>query len=606
MPFLPGHSFHDPEKTNYHKVQMFAVKGGGHMAECRFKTDENVASDVVNELARAGTPPEAYRKDNRPVATPPYKSIPAEPPVWVKHDRQVLRFMAYFKEHVHDNPTENFRVRKLVIMHHLDDQTTYVNEPKVENAGINQGPFMKRHVIPKEDGSPFMWDDFMIGTTVVMYGRGIRIYDCDEATRNFYLEQGRNQPPAEGIAGDNFDRARLMVHYKQAPEDAPLIREYNEVKLGGGHPNRNLESFIANDRKILSFHVVWNDSNYEGEPRYYTLNFFLSDKTIEVKEIRHTNAGRDNFPMLLRRQKLAKEPIITTVPALSLRNEEYYTPHDLLIGHKVMVYGREIEILDCDESTRAWYRENLAFDMVSKGGNRAKPYVPPNPVPEYNGYGTEEDSLGNVHSLNPKAPKLDMHKMFDNDMHIMRFEAKVISGLQEDEMRNFIVSFFPSDDTVKVFEVVERNAGIVGGKFLERRKYKNPYTRATYVERDFAIGRTIVLQDYRFYLTKADEYTHKFMESRPQEFPEANVPSVLRKIVAPESRFGNRQNFLIEMLRRIDSSMGDVIQFKVFVLALKDLGVHLTFQEEASLLRAWDVGNFNINVGDAYAKLQAV
>jgi len=51
---------------------------------------------------------------------------------------------------------------------------------------------MKRHVIPKEDGSPFMWDDFMIGTTVVMYGRGIRIYDCDEATRNFYLEQGRN------------------------------------------------------------------------------------------------------------------------------------------------------------------------------------------------------------------------------------------------------------------------------------------------------------------------------------------------------------------------------------------------------------------------------
>jgi len=92
------------------------------MAECRFKTDENVASDVVQDLARAGTPPEAYRNDpNRPVATPPYKSIPAEPPVWVKHDRQVLRFMAYFKEHVHDNPTENFRVRKLVIMHHLDD-----------------------------------------------------------------------------------------------------------------------------------------------------------------------------------------------------------------------------------------------------------------------------------------------------------------------------------------------------------------------------------------------------------------------------------------------------------------------------------------------------
>ncbi len=34
------------------------------------------------------------------------------------------------------------------------------------------------------------------------------------------------------------------------------------------------------------------------------------------------------------------------------------------------------------------------------------------PIPPYNGYGTEEDSLGSVKSLQPKAPRKDVNKMF--------------------------------------------------------------------------------------------------------------------------------------------------------------------------------------------------
>ena len=36
-------------------------------------------------------------------------------------------------------------------------------------------------------------------------------------------------------------------------------------------------------------------------------------------------------------------------------------------------------------------------------------------VPPYNGYGTPEDSLGSVYSLQPKPPKKDMTKLFTND-----------------------------------------------------------------------------------------------------------------------------------------------------------------------------------------------
>ena len=76
--------------------------------------------------------------------------------------------------------------------------------------------------------------------------------------------------------------------------------------LKGGRPNKNLESFLKNDRKVLSFSIVWEDRSYDGGDKFYTLNFFLADNSIEVKEINQPNTGRFPFPMLLKRQKLAK------------------------------------------------------------------------------------------------------------------------------------------------------------------------------------------------------------------------------------------------------------------------------------------------------------
>ena len=57
--------------------------------------------------------------------------IPREPPKWLKHDREVLRFLAFFQEPVHENQDENYRIRKCVVYYHLDDDTLYISEPKV-------------------------------------------------------------------------------------------------------------------------------------------------------------------------------------------------------------------------------------------------------------------------------------------------------------------------------------------------------------------------------------------------------------------------------------------------------------------------------------------
>ena len=53
--------------------------------------------------------------------------------------------------------------------------------------------------------------------------------------------------------------------------------------MGGGHPNDGLKKYLDNDRKVLSFKILWSDSTLEGGNNNFTLNYFLADDTVEVK-----------------------------------------------------------------------------------------------------------------------------------------------------------------------------------------------------------------------------------------------------------------------------------------------------------------------------------
>jgi len=105
-----------------------------------------------------------------------------------------------------------------------------------------------------------------------------------------------------------------------------------------------------------------------------------------------------------------------------------------------------------------------------------QPSVQYQPVPSYSGFGTEQDSMGSVISLQPKAPKPDMKKRFKQDMHILRYKAKLVSTEPDDENREFLISFYCGDDTIQVYEVCDKNSGRLGGKFMERKSHKNPAT----------------------------------------------------------------------------------------------------------------------------------
>jgi len=62
--------------------------------------------------------------------------VPRIQPPWLKYDRKVLRFSAYFQESVTELAIENYRVRPVIIYYYLADSTIHVTEPRVENGGI--------------------------------------------------------------------------------------------------------------------------------------------------------------------------------------------------------------------------------------------------------------------------------------------------------------------------------------------------------------------------------------------------------------------------------------------------------------------------------------
>ena len=100
----------------------------------------------------------------------------------------MLRFFGYFKESVVESRLENFRLRKVTIFYFLEDKSIMITEPKKVNSGTPQGAFLKRQMVLKPDGSqtPFMPQDFRVGLDIGIYGRSIRIYDCDQYSREFF------------------------------------------------------------------------------------------------------------------------------------------------------------------------------------------------------------------------------------------------------------------------------------------------------------------------------------------------------------------------------------------------------------------------------------
>lgn len=378
-----------------------------------------------------------------------------------------------------------------------------ISEPREVNSGVPQGKFLKRRQLLKEDGSgtPLLPFDFRIGEDVQILGRHFRLYDCDDYTREFFITHKQPQGPAQQAPMDAFAETKIE---KPKFRDTEL-KEFMEKSLGGGRvPSQ--KQFLDHDRRVLRFYVKWDDLPF-------IIHYYLADDTCEIREVHHPNDGRDSFALLLKRRKLPYSFAVGQ-PGQAQIGDNYLTCDQIHPGF-IEAFGRQFLITGVDQFTRDYYKTKYARIFQLGEIEYPKAQEPTaRQIPPHNGFGDEVDSLGYVFRLLPEKPKRDFFKYVDNDKTVLRFTARFNTRVPEDVDRRFIISFFLADDSISIFEPAMKNSGIIEGKFLERRRYKNVDKDDAFITpTDLPIGGDVRINGYCFHIESYDDFSAKWLET---------------------------------------------------------------------------------------------
>ncbi|KAF7709475.1 EF-hand domain-containing family member C2 isoform X1 [Silurus meridionalis] len=598
---LPGYSrYKTVGKERFHKSQHFDY----------FKDEPMMVGakkpGIGGELLFGQTPRLKYTKGEG-----------SDVPSWIEFDKQVLCFDAYFQESVTSSREETYRIRQCKIYFYLEDNTIQIVEPEFRNSGITQGTLIHRQRIPlpaPADDQFYNLYHFNINQKMVFFSRTFTITDCDSFTCNFLRKMG----------------VRLNAPVITPPDQYTTMRKGVEDSMNPLRPferQDTLKQFLQHDRNVLRFYCNWDDTqSMFGDQRQLILHYFLADDTIEIVEVVNANSGRDTAPKFLHRSKLPKHaPSPKRLPGEitdrtvlnvfgpmghggryildSLKtgavNEEFYKDCDLNVGGVINVWGRRVVICDCDNFTKEYYRSKYGVVDLTPVKYTAPPPAKVNvQVPPYNGFGSEEDSLSSCRGLILKRPKKDFRKLMKKDRqglvsHELRFVGKMIIDNRINKDRTFIISFFLSDDTIAVFEPIQKNSGVIGGKYLERCRVKKPGQELLksemseyYKAQDLYVGAKLIINSQPFQLVDADEYVFNYMEQHAEEFPKANIGTILSKLKSiPEEKKKEIKQFL----SLTDSGNTGFIPYESFRSLLADMDGQLSEHEIIVLARIYSV-----------------
>ncbi|XP_078033235.1 EF-hand domain-containing family member C2 [Augochlora pura] len=544
LPCLPGYNFDtNLGRTNFRRDQYFGKIHEG----VYYLSDKADKGDPVNY-------PSVYPRGEA-----------QELPSWIAYDGQRLMFKAFFQETVQERWKTAYQIRVVNISFFLEDGTMKVTEPPTNNSGLEQGVLLKRQRVPMPNPAKYRYYDILdlnIGKEPEIFGRVYKIVDCDKFTRRFLNRMGIPVPDPINIPKDPYT-------------------ELQKSEIFAKKPNRKIDTrgdFLKYDKQVLRFYGYWDDTdNLFGIIHDLEIHYYLSDNTMAIKEVVPPNSGRNSGSMFLHRMKVPKffseldtlgsnEPVSVlnvmggdtsssyyTIDPLNAgkENKDTYKDNELGIGAQINIFGRIIVITDMDAFTKDYYRTKYGVDNLTSSERPRKDdvyvevqkYIPP-----YNGYGSYEDSLGNCFSVMPQPPKMDLIKFLYHDKqgfdsHVLRFRARLISNIPENEDRLFIIRVFLMDDTISIFELARRNSGFKRCLFLKRMPVMLPNQEIFasrkpdyYKPEDFYIGARVNLNDFIFELTSADVYALRYMELHCDKFPQSDAKRILanlRQILKP-------------------------------------------------------------------------
>ncbi|CBH17036.1 Repeat of unknown function (DUF1126)/EF-hand domain pair, putative [Trypanosoma equiperdum] len=576
LPMVPGMTCGEEMlRRSYHRTQVHGRK---------YDTNthiDGVPEDMSRFNLQTVSSISKYAPEMLPTATQTQKSDEQN----VDLTGRVLRFYAYTKELVPESFVERERVRKFVFNVFLEDNTMSVVEDVADNSGIAMPASLKRHIVPLPDGSPITFANFRVGETITFYGRTYMVYDADKFTRDFYSQSGLELDPALPLPFDAYTELQNRPKKIYAVRTIAASDPTNLTLLP--EQVRATQQFLKHDGEVLRCDCVWDDMEaLHGTKHYLTLYYFLSDDSIALVEKDYPNSGRDPFPRFFRRQRVAKpkdgrfDPTsLGTLTFEDTSNRDYYTDADIRIGNCLHVFGRDVLIYDYDEYTQHHLLKKFgitSYDPIPGGKN-----PPAAPI--------------GCHRREKTAQELEevqMRKRAENRMReygdvTVKFLMRLDNAKYEDEIRRFVLTVYPADDTISIFEPVIRNMGIVGGKFLQRQRSKRP-NGEFYTAKDFFVGARLTINGFPFVILSSDERSLSYMETKHDEFIRSDINYVVRKLRA---MLLSRKTGLVEAFREADKENSTGLKMDVFLDIMNRLKLDISEQELLSLLRYFDKQN---------------
>uniref|UniRef100_A0A7S4NJR6 EF-hand domain-containing protein n=1 Tax=Guillardia theta TaxID=55529 RepID=A0A7S4NJR6_GUITH len=359
------------------------------------------------------------------------------------------------------------------------------------------------------------------------------------------------------------------------------------------------DSVIAmiDQTKVLRFYAQWDDrSSMFGQKLEYIINYFLQDDKIEVLEVKQQNSGRDPFPKLVKKQRVPR--VFRGVPSVGSKEEdfedEYISDKDLIVGNTIEIFGRDMFLYDCDSFTREYYLHQYG---VEQPANQVEPEThvefPSMPLPPYNGFGSEHDSLASYFNLIPKPRKYDRTKQAALDSIIFRWKAKFdIEKMSmvnpDDHKRRFVISYFMGDGSLSIYEPPIQNSGFVGGKFLERQRVIRHKAKFGdwMTEQDLLIELpgTVWINNYPFSLLETDKFTLRYIHKGKLD----NIVSIDLIHQKMRNKVQGMSREIMNVFRLIDEEQSGAVSLDDLVNVIRKFNFELDEDEIIALMGRWD------------------
>lgn len=587
LPLVPGMTCGEEMlRRNYHRAQIHGqtldcvTKYGGVPAD-RTATNLQMTSSVGRYTTAAGTT-NGVEDDGEDVDL----------------TGCVLRFYGYTIEPVPESAQETERVRKVVLHYYLEDGTMSVTEPREDNSGISFPCNLKRHIVPSPDGTPITIDDIRIGEPLTFYGRTYLVYDADAFTRDFFQEAGSPLPSGLTPPEDQYTTTRRRPVAKA--HDVPSIAATSGMTaVLTPEQVRATQQFLLFDRKVLRCDCTWDDSDSVcGYKHFLTLYYFLCDGSIALVEKDTPNSGRDPFPTFFRRQRIAKptdpsgkfdSSSLGSVTFSENKGTVYYTDEDIRIGALLNLYGRKVLIHDYNQYTKEYLQEKFGIsEYAPLPGATPPPFVPPGASRRE----MTQEELNTLHSH-----KTEDQRRLRYDGATVKFRMKLDNPSFSDAARSFVLTVYPADNTLSIFEPVSRNSGVVGGKSLQRQRVKRP-DGGDFSTEDFYVGAHVRLNGFVFVLLSSDEHSLDYMEHNTEAFSRSDINQVVRKM---QAMLQSTQTGLAEAFRQADEQHNSTgLDMSVLLNIMQQLKLDLSEQEILTVLRFFDKNN------ESYASYEEV